>query len=130
MATKLKESRYTPEERAKIVSTLVMDGEQLAAVTGTFAGRSSPGMSWVSLLHAQRQQFQTVVVENNLAHGELTVRISDDGHGTMNASMGTGRGIVGMRERAGIYGGTVDAGPAPQGGWLVQAILHPSDGAP
>ncbi|MEO8221459.1 MAG: sensor histidine kinase [Specibacter sp.] len=71
-----------------------------------------------------------VVVENNLAYGELSVRISDDGHGTMNASMGTGRGIVGMRERAGIYGGTVDAGPAPQGGWLVQAILRPSDGAP
>ncbi|POH59513.1 two-component sensor histidine kinase [Arthrobacter glacialis] len=71
-----------------------------------------------------------VMVENNLAQGELTVRISDDGHGTMNASLGSGSGIVGMRERAGIYGGTVDAGPAPQGGWTVQAILRPNVGAP
>ncbi|MHA7304393.1 sensor histidine kinase [Arthrobacter sp. TMN-49] len=71
----------------------------------------------------------TVTIENNLADGELSVRISDNGHGTMNASMGTGRGIVGMRERAGIYAGTVQAGPAPQGGWLVEATLHPSESA-
>ncbi|MHA7270882.1 sensor histidine kinase [Arthrobacter sp. HLT1-20] len=70
-----------------------------------------------------------VIVENNVDQGELTVRISDDGHGTMNASMGTGSGIVGMRERAGIYGGTVSAGPLPRGGWLVEVVLHPSEGA-
>lgn len=68
-----------------------------------------------------------VVVENNLSHGELTVRVGDDGRGTLDASIGTGRGIVGMRERARIYAGTVDAGPAPHGGWLVEAILHPAE---
>jgi signal transduction histidine kinase len=30
-----------------------------------------------------------------------------------------GRGLRGMRERAGAYGGTLDAGPLPDGGWRV-----------
>jgi signal transduction histidine kinase len=69
-----------------------------------------------------------VVIGYEPAQGELSVRVSDDGHGTMDASIGTGRGIVGMRERAGIFAGTVDAGPAPQGGWTVKAVLHPAEG--
>jgi hypothetical protein len=28
-----------------------------------------------------------------------------------------------MKERAGIYGGTVEAGPAAGGGWRVRAVL-------
>ncbi len=34
-----------------------------------------------------------------------------------------GRGLVGLRERAGAYGGSVLAAPTPQGGFKVQAIL-------
>lgn len=34
-----------------------------------------------------------------------------------------GHGLIGMRERAGLYGGTVAAGPAPGGGWSVAADL-------
>jgi signal transduction histidine kinase len=36
---------------------------------------------------------------------------------------GDGQGIVGMRERAAVFGGTVSAGPAPGGGWRVHAVL-------
>ncbi|MFG1607947.1 sensor histidine kinase [Actinoplanes sp. NPDC049265] len=36
---------------------------------------------------------------------------------------GEGLGIVGMRERAGLYAGTVTAGPARGGGWTVRATL-------
>jgi len=32
-----------------------------------------------------------------------------------------GHGLVGMRERAGLFGGTLDAGPAAGGGWRVCA---------
>lgn len=39
-------------------------------------------------------------------------------------SMGEGHGVVGMRERAGLYAGTVTAGPIPAGGWTVQADLE------
>ena len=34
-----------------------------------------------------------------------------------------GNGLIGMRERAHVYGGTLDAGPAPGGGWRVRAAL-------
>lgn len=36
-----------------------------------------------------------------------------------------GRGIAGMRERAAVYDGTLDAGPAAAGGWRVYATLPP-----
>ncbi len=35
-----------------------------------------------------------------------------------------GRGIDGMRERAALHRGALRAGPAPGGGWLVEAILR------
>ncbi|WP_405835159.1 sensor histidine kinase [Streptomyces sp. NBC_01518] len=38
---------------------------------------------------------------------------------------GGGRGLVGMRERAALYGGEVTAGPNSRGGWTVQALLDP-----
>ena len=39
---------------------------------------------------------------------------------------GGGRGLVGMRERAALYQGTVTAGPNARGGWTVRALLVPS----
>ncbi|WSE35325.1 sensor histidine kinase [Amycolatopsis rhabdoformis] len=34
-----------------------------------------------------------------------------------------GNGLIGMRERANVYGGTLEVGPAPAGGWQVRAVL-------
>jgi signal transduction histidine kinase len=54
----------------------------------------------------------------------VEVRVADDG--TAGGADGrTGHGIAGMRERAALHGGTVGAGPAPAGGWLVAATLCP-----
>ena len=36
-----------------------------------------------------------------------------------------GRGLHGMRERAATYGGKLEAGPSPQGGWRVHLRLDP-----
>ncbi len=36
-----------------------------------------------------------------------------------------GRGLRGMRERAASYGGTLEAGPSPRGGWRVRLLLNP-----
>jgi signal transduction histidine kinase len=46
----------------------------------------------------------------------LVVQVSDNGQGDAAAGDGTGHGLAGMRERVEMYGGTVIAGPLPQGG--------------
>ena len=39
---------------------------------------------------------------------------------------GGGQGLLGMRERAALYQGTVTAGPNSEGGWSVRAVLRPT----
>jgi signal transduction histidine kinase len=60
-----------------------------------------------------------------LTYAEPTVilHVSDDGLGTPSPANGTGHGLAGMRERATVFGGHVDAGPRPHGGWQVRAML-------
>jgi signal transduction histidine kinase len=50
----------------------------------------------------------------------LVVEVSDNGRGGVN---GAGHGLTGMRERAASIGGTLEAGPAPGGGFRVHAAL-------
>ncbi|PZT71364.1 two-component sensor histidine kinase [Streptomyces sp. SW4] len=53
----------------------------------------------------------------------LDLRIDDDGR-TRTAPAGSGGfGLVGMTERADALGGRLTAGPTPEGGWRVRALL-------
>jgi signal transduction histidine kinase len=56
---------------------------------------------------------------------ELEIRIVDDGRQPVPAirTGSAGHGLIGMRERARIIGGTVTAGPRPQGGFEVRLVL-------
>ncbi|MEV6837210.1 sensor histidine kinase [Streptomyces sp. NPDC051133] len=54
---------------------------------------------------------------------ELCVEIVDDGLGATGRGPAHGFGIIGMRERAGLLGGRLDAGPRPGGGFRVAARL-------
>ncbi|MFD5163768.1 sensor histidine kinase [Streptomyces hawaiiensis] len=60
-----------------------------------------------------------------LAHdaGVLRLRVDDDGPATGSDAGGSGNGLAGMRERAAALGGTIEAGPRPDGGFRVLAVL-------
>lgn len=53
----------------------------------------------------------------------LTIINDGSSTGDRSPSIGTGKGLVGMNERAAFYRGTVDAGPNDRGGWTVRAHL-------
>ena len=75
-----------------------------------------------TLRYARDPQHVTVAVD--YGPDETTVTVVDDGHADPSAtSVGAGRGIIGMGERAAVFGGTVEAGPLPTGGWRVRAVL-------
>jgi signal transduction histidine kinase len=58
---------------------------------------------------------------------ELVITVTDDGgrepgdSGAANAT--PGRGLIGLRERLALYGGTLAAGPRPSGGWQLRAVI-------
>jgi signal transduction histidine kinase len=54
---------------------------------------------------------------------ELRIEVRDDGSGGGATSNGPGYGLVGVRERVKIYGGTMTAGTAPDGGFVLDARL-------
>ena len=60
---------------------------------------------------------------------EVRVRVVDDGRGSRSAGRG-GHGIDGMRERAALYGGKLESGPMPDGGWSVSTVLLLDRAAP
>jgi signal transduction histidine kinase len=86
-----------------------------------------------------QEALTNVVRHAGRAGATVTVRVSDDlvdllidddGRGTTTTLDPTsrvgGNGLVGMRERAQMYAGEVQAGPRPGGGFRVHATLRPS----
>ena len=84
-----------------------------------------------TLKHARASRVDTDVAYRN---GSLELTVADDGHVSAAAVPGqesrVSRGIIGMRERAALFGGDVHAGPAPGCGWQVTAWLPVTGGGP
>jgi signal transduction histidine kinase len=73
-----------------------------------------------TLKHASRPASARLVLR--IAGGRVELVVTDTGSATARAGCG-GRGLRGMRERAAAYGGTLEAGPRPDGGWRVCLTL-------
>ncbi len=55
--------------------------------------------------------------------GTAVLTVDNDAAPGSRPMHGSGKGLIGMRERAAVYGGTVDAGPTSTG-WRVRAVLR------
>ena len=110
-------------------------GLQVAVAVDGGTGRLPPAVDLAC--YRIVQESLTNVVRHAGAHratvtvtaaGEaLVVEVADDGAGPGAAPNGSGngagQGIVGMRERVLALGGTLEAGPRPEGGFRVRASL-------
>ncbi|MEA2148889.1 MAG: hypothetical protein QOD69_719 [Solirubrobacteraceae bacterium] len=98
---------------------------------GDATGTLSPGLE-LSAYRIVQEALTNTLRHAGASRAEVTVRagagtleldVVDDGAGPTHASHGAGRGIAGMRERAAMLGGTLEAGPRPEGGFRVHASL-------
>jgi signal transduction histidine kinase len=69
--------------------------------------------------HAGAKRAEVLV---RYADGRVELTVSDDGGGE-GGGEGSGHGLVGMRERVSVYGGDLEAGPRPEGGFRLRATL-------
>ena len=69
--------------------------------------------------HAAARRVRVVVRSDDDA---VDVEVTDDGTGAGEGG-GTGRGLLGMRERVAAYNGRLEAGPHPAGGYAIRARL-------
>lgn len=76
-----------------------------------------------ALRHAPGAEVR-VLIRSEAAGRAVTVRVENDAAPRSAPVLhGTGRGLIGLRERVLGLGGTFSAGPAPTGGWAVEAHL-------
>jgi signal transduction histidine kinase len=74
-----------------------------------------------SIKHAGASRAEVVV---RYGQGAVELLIRDDGRGISDGKAESGgHGLVGMRERVAVYGGELEAGPRPNGGYELRARL-------
>lgn len=83
-----------------------------------------------SVTNAIRHSRHATRVDVRVVGDEQSVRltVSDDGVSDLEVRSSSGYGLVGMSERAELLGGTFTAGPGPDKGWVVDAVL-PKEGS-
>jgi signal transduction histidine kinase len=124
----------TQVREAGLPVELLVDGEprSLPAGVDLSAYRIIQEALTNSLRHAGRA---TSRVRLRYGSRDLAITIADDGRGVTAAAREPGgrqgsdggHGLVGMRERVALFGGRLEAGPGPSGGYVVSAWL-PVDG--
>jgi signal transduction histidine kinase len=78
-----------------------------------------------TLKHAQAEH-----VHVHVRYGDtLLLEVRDDGRAAANGDAGNGSGLIGMRERVALLGGTIEAGARAGGGYQVAASIPAGDGS-
>lgn len=101
------------------------------SLTDSFTGLPGPVGAAVyriaqeALTNALRHARGTTLVRIDLSRvGEdVRLRVTDDGLPPPGSGAQAGFGVTGMAERAQLVGGSLVAGPAAHGGWIVEAVL-------
>jgi signal transduction histidine kinase len=118
------EGLVTAVRGAGLAVDLLIDGDQRPLPSGVelSAYRILQEALSNTLRHAPGAK---VTVEVRYEPDRLCLRVRNDAPAGRDRPQPTvpGHGIVGMRERAAMLGGTLAAGPAPDGGYLVEAVL-------
>jgi signal transduction histidine kinase len=77
-----------------------------------------------AVTNARRHARQATRIEVRVSADDRSVRLRVSDDGEARAARGApGFGLIGMAERAGLLGGTCEAGPNPGRGWTVTAVL-------
>ena len=108
-------------DRPRVGVDLSGDLEDLGPSVGAAIYRIAQESITNAVRHARRATRVDVSVAGEEDCVRLTVR--DDGDASPTGRSGAGYGLVGMAERAMLFGGTLEAGPSPDGGWTVTAVL-------
>ncbi|MGW5423748.1 sensor histidine kinase [Streptomyces sp. NPDC003943] len=85
--------------------------------------RHAPGATTRVSVRGDAEGWLNVLVVNGPPEGNGSGR----GSGPVESGAGTGHGLVGMRERVRLTGGSLDTGPLPDGGFRVAARLPLTD---
>jgi signal transduction histidine kinase len=109
------------EGRPRVLSPgAELSGYRIAAEALANVARHAPGATAKVVLCYGAERLEITVKNTAPPHGH---RRPAAGGARPGARPGSGLGVRGMRERAELYGGTLDAGPCPDGGFLVTAVL-------
>ncbi|WP_246842876.1 sensor histidine kinase [Allokutzneria sp. NRRL B-24872] len=100
------------------VDTFVSGTEELPDAVGLSVYRIVQESLTNVVKHAAPASCRVIVTES---FGTVSIEVTDDGLG--HATAGEGHGLIGMRERVSLYGGTFTAGPREGGGFAVVAHL-------
>ncbi|SDO44620.1 sensor histidine kinase [Lentzea jiangxiensis] len=76
-----------------------------------------------AVTNARRHARHATRVEVRVTVGDSSVRLRVNDDGDSGTAAGEGHGLIGMKERASLLGGSCEAGPGAGRGWTVTAVL-------
>jgi signal transduction histidine kinase len=104
-----------------LAATLTVQGDPVPVAAGPALSAYRIVQEAITNAVKHAEDATILAVELAWTPRRLEIAVIDDGHGTGRSPGGFG--LVGMRERAALYGGTATAGPRQRGGWEVKATI-------